>query len=234
MIVFNNTALETVAPVKVQNISVSPIQLSPTARQRPIRFGADFVRMGGGTRTVNITMALLTNDRAERQRQAREITRWARTQEEGKLTLTGYDGMYLQCICTRLPEASFWEWWEKSLTLTFTCYDNPYWTDIEEKSAACGTAFAVLGDAQDGPLMQIRRTLSSAASNQSYGNGTETMTFSTIPAGNLVIDLNRQTAAVGSASIMQYYTYDSDFLLPKNGAQTITGTGTVYWRERWE
>jgi hypothetical protein len=33
---------------------------------------------------------------------------------------------------------------------------------------------------------------------------------------------------------MQHYAFDSQFLLPQNGKQTITGTGTVYWRERWD
>ena len=59
------------------------------------------------------------------------------------------------------------------------------------------------------------------------------MTFSTIPAGDLVIDLNAQTAAVGGSSIMSGYSFASSWLAPRLGAQTITGTGTVYWRERW-
>lgn len=232
MIYFNNTALESVAPVKVEDIRVSPILLTPIARQRPIRFGADFVRMSGGTRTVTISFALLTNDQKLRQLQLREITRWARAATPGKLT-TGYHGdVYLECVCTSLPEPSVRQWWESRLSITFTAFDNPYWTSIEQKSEACSTAFYVLGDAP--PLMQITRTLSSAANNQSYSDGESTMTFSTIPAGEMTIDLNRQTAAVGVTSIMPYYTYSSGFIIPKTGTQTISGTGTVYWRERWE
>jgi hypothetical protein len=162
------------------------------------------------------------------------VNTWAHSDGEGKLELPGHPGRYLQCICTQYASASVWKWWEKGLTLVFTCFDNPFWTDIVEKSAPCGTKFIALGTAHDGPLMQIRRTLTDPAQNQTYSNGTESMTFSTIPAGDMVIDLNRQTAAVGNASIMQYYTFGSAFLLPRNGAQTITGTGTVKWRERWE
>ena len=121
------------------------------------------------------------------------------------------------------------------MRLVFTTYDNPYWTSVEEKNVACGTAFVVLGDAP--PLMRIERSLSSSAANRTYSNGTESMTFSTIPAGYLTVDLNRQTAeidaGVGVSSIMQYYTFASSFLIPRTGAQTITGTGTVKWRERW-
>ena len=82
--------------------------------------------------------------------------------------------------------------------------------------------------------MRIERTLSAAASSQSYSDGTDTMTFSSIPAGNMVIDLNRQTAAVNGSTIMQNYTFGSRFITPKNGTQTITGTGTIKYRERWE
>ena len=82
--------------------------------------------------------------------------------------------------------------------------------------------------------MRIERTLGSDASNQSYALDGNTMSFSTIPAGNMVIDLDRQTAVVGTTSIMQYYNINSKFLIPRTGTQTITGTGTVKFRERWQ
>ena len=232
MIYFDGKALESVAPVKIEDIRVSPIQLLPVSGQRTLRFGADFVRMSGGTRAVVISFALLTNDHEIRQKQLQAITQWARSDMPKRLTIPYYPNVYLECICTSLPEPSIRQWWESRLTLTFTAFDNPYWTSIEEKSAACGTAFYVNGDAP--PLMQIRNTFASAASNQSYSDGTNTMTFSSIQAGDMVIDLNRQTAAVGSASIMQYYSYASHFIEPKIGVQTISGTGNVYWRERWQ
>jgi hypothetical protein len=232
MIMFNGKALEQVAPVKIVDILVSPIQMSATARQRPVTWGADFVRMTGGSRTVSIEFALLTQDRETRQNQLAAITRWARSDAPGRLQLPNRRGVYLEAICTGLPEPSLRQWWESKLRVVFTTYDNPYWTSIGEKSAACGTQFAVLGDAP--PLMRIERTLSATASNQTYGNGSESMTFSSIPTGTMAIDLNRQTAQVGTTNIMQYYAFGSSFLLPRTGTQTITGTGTVKWRERWE
>ena len=60
------------------------------------------------------------------------------------------------------------------------------------------------------------------------------MVFTSIPAGNMMIDLNRQTAAVNGTSFMASYNPASSFVQPMTGAQTITGTGPVYWRERWE
>lgn len=232
MITFRGTALESVAPVKIVDVLVSPIQMTATARQRPVTWGADFVRMTGGSRTVSITFALLTKDRGTRQNQLLAITRWARSDAPGRLTVPDHDGVYLEAICTGLPEPSLRQWWESKLRITFTTMGNPYWTSIAEKSCACGTAFTVLGDAP--PLMQIRHTFSASASNVAYSDGTHTMTFSTIAAGNMVIDLNRQTAAVGTSSIMSAYAFGGAFIPPVTGAQTITGTGTVYWRERWE
>ena len=237
MIVFNGIALEQVAPVKVVDIRVSPIQMTATARQRPVVWGADFVRMTGGSRTVSIEFALLTDDMETRNNQLAAVTRWARSDRPGRLQIPNRRGVYLEAMCTALPEPSLRQWWESKLRIVFTTYDNPYWTSISEKSVACGTAFVALGDAP--PLMRIERTLSSAVSStQTYGNGSESMSFSAIPAGNMVIDLNRQTAAVTSgsttSSIMGNYSFASSFLIPRTGSQTITGTGTVKWRERWD
>lgn len=233
MIVFNGTALEQVAPVRIVDILVSPISMTPTARQRPVAWGADFVRLTGGSRTVSIEFALLTDNRDTRQTQLREIIRWARSDTPGRLELPNRRGVYLEAVCTALPEPSLRQWWESKLRIVFTTFGNPYWTSIEQKSAACGTPFYVLGDAP--PLMQIVRTLDAKATTpQTYANGTESMTFSEIYAGNMTIDLNRETASVNGVPIMYAYTYDSTWLRPRTGAQTITGTGTVQWRERWE
>lgn len=235
MIIFNGTGLDTVAPVKIEDILVSPVELSVTARDRPVSAGADFVRIKSGTRTVTISFGLPTQNRELRAAQLQAIASWAYSAREGELSLPDRPGAVLHCICTALPEPSARQWWEDKLKLVFTAFSDPYWISTEEKSAACGTAFFVLGSAP--PAMRIIRTLSAAASNQSYSDGTNTMTFSTIPAGDLEIDLDRQTVAVTAsnttASIMQYYTFGSRFPIPKTGAQTITGTGTVKWRERW-
>lgn len=231
MIIYNGIGLETIAPVKIEDVRVSPISISATARQRPVQWGTDFVRITGGSRTVTISFALITEDMHARQNQLREVTRWALSDAPGKLYVPGHDGVYLNVICTGLPDPSTRQWWESKLRLVFTTMGNPFWTSDNEKHVSCGTVFTALGDAL--PLMRIERTLTGAASDQSYGDGVRTMTFSTIPAGALTIDLNRQTADVGGVSIMQYYALTGHFIRPALGAQTITGTGTVYWRERW-
>lgn len=232
MIYFNNIALESAVPeVRIMDVRVSPISLNAVARQRGTLAGADFVRIIPRSRTVEVSFALIEDQWQMRQDALLAVNAWAFSEAPGKLQLPGHDGRYLEAICTALPEPSLRQWWESKLHVVFTTMDNPFWTSEQEKSAPCGTAFYAGGNAP--PLMQITRTLAAQATNQSYSDGSDTMTFSAIPAGEMTIDLNRQTAAVGSASIMGAYSFGSSFIVPKPGAMTITGTGTVRWRERW-
>ena len=232
MITFNGASIDSVAPVKIEDVRIGPIEIAPVVRPRAIDAGSEFVRVRGGIRTISVMFAILDDSKINRQAYLQAVTDWATTSEEKPLLVPWNQSRYLQCICTGKPEPSTRQWWESKLRLTFTCFSNPYWTDTAEKTVACGTAFTVGGSAV--PLMRITRALNSSASNQAYSDGTNTITFSTIPSGSLEIDLNRQTAAVGGTSIMQYYAVASKWILPKLGAQTITGTGTVRYRERWE
>lgn len=232
MIVFDGVSLESAAPVRVEDIRVSPIQYNPIARPRAIRWGSEFVRMNGGTRTVTITFAIQEMNRALRHQFLMAISAWAKTDKEYFLELPEDPVRGLFCVCTGKPEPSARQWWEAKLRLTFTCFNNPYWTSKATKSVACGTQFNALGDAP--PLMTIENTFGAAASNVTYSNGIESMTFSSIPSGAMVIDLNNETAAVAGASIMANYLPSGSFLVPRTGLQTITGTGTVKFKERWE
>ena len=233
MIVFDGVSLNSVAKVEIEDIRVSPIQYDEITRPRAIRGGSVFVRSRAGTRTVAITFALLERDKHLRQASLDAIAHWAKNDKEYRLEIPGHPEHFLMAICTGKPEPSLRQWWESKLRLVFTCYENPYWNAKSEKSVACGTSFHVLGDAP--PLMRIERTVSgSAASNQSYSLDSRTITFSTIPIGDMVIDLNRQTAVVGATDIMQYYNVNSKFIIPRTGTQTITGTGTIKSRERFQ
>jgi predicted phage tail component-like protein len=230
MIYYGGEALETVAPVKVVDIVDSGVQIVPKTRDRPIRPGTDFVRNHLAERTITITFALLTMDILTRHMQIENLLKWAYSHEPKPLQLPTKAGKYLMAVCTQLPGPSARQWFESNLTLVFTCYD-PFWYDVSEHHAACGNdAFFVNGSAE--PLMRIEDTLSAAA-QRVYSDGTDTMTFTLVPAGDLVIDLNRQTAAVDGASCMNQFTFTSSYIQPRTGWMTVTGSGTVYWRERW-
>lgn len=232
MIFYNGVSISDVAPVQIEDIRVSGIQYNPVTRPRAVRFGSEFVRMGGGVRTVTLSFALLERNAVLRQGWLRALSEWARTDAEYKMMLPTDPDRCLYCVCTSKPEPSTRAWYENKLKLVFTCVSNPYWTDTGETGAATGVQFNIRGDAP--PLMRIITTRQAAASNQSYSDGTNTMTFTTIPAGDMVIDLNNQTATVGGASIMNYYTPSSRFIIPRQGFQTFTGDGTIRFRERWE
>ena len=230
-IIFNSVNLENIAPVKIEDIVVSPIQLNPIARQRPISFGSEFVRMVGATRSVTISFALLDINIDERETIMQTIRDWAFTTTEKKLSLPMFSNKHLECICTQFPDHSYRKWWENKLRIVFTCFNNPYWTSDELVEVSAGATFSIGGSAP--PLMTIERN-GSKLTNQTFASKKESMTFTTIPAGSLVIDLNRQTAAIGKTSIMQYYKPSSTWIVPKVGAnQYINGVGTIKYRERW-
>ena len=234
MIIYNGVDFTETFPVKVDDIIVSPIQLTPVARQRAIQFGSEFVRMSGGQRTVTISFALLEMNQYTREQVMQDVRDWAKVgaNAEYTLELPEFATRHLECACTSLPAHSYRQWWENKLTIVFTCFNNPYWTSNDAVEVPCGTRFSVGGGAQ--PIMTIERSGTTKLTNQTYTNGSASMTFTQIPAGSLVIDLNRQTAAIGKSSIMQYYSPTSTWIVPKVGAnQYINGVGTVKYRERW-
>ena len=231
MIKFNGKDWTDLIPVKIEDIDVSPIRLNPVSRSRPTAYGDLFIRQTGGTRVVTISFALLAMDLTEREKAMLDLREWAFTETEKNLSLPQFSNKHLECICTAFPDHSYRKWWESKLRIQFTCFNNPFWTSDELVEVKCGATFSIGGNAQ--PLMTIERN-GNALKDQVYASKSESMTFSTIPAGALVIDLNKQTAAIGKTSIMQYYQPSSKWINPKIGAnQVITGNGTIKYRERW-
>lgn len=221
MITFDGIEIGSVAKVYVEDIKVSDVDYSPVTRPRPIDSGALFVRNRANTRTVTVTFALLKQDRNARQAALTALNAWAKTDKEYKLELEGHPDHYLMAVCTEKPSPSLRQWWEQKLRFVFTCYDNPFWTSNQEKIVACGTQFVVLGDAP--PLMTIHAT------GNSFALDGRTMAFSS--ASGSVIDLNTQT--VTPSSVMSGYNVTSKWLIPRTGTQTISGSGTIRYRERW-
>lgn len=230
MIIFNGVDLEDIAPVKFDDILISPMNVQPVSRQN-VGIGSTFVRMTEGTRTITVKFALLVDDKAERFELLEAIKEWANPWKQCPLILPMREDRHFDCICTGYPEPSYRQWWESKLRLVFTTFENPYWTSNDEIRAQTNQQFSIGGTAP--PLIRIERTLSSKAANQTYASGGRSMFFSQIPAGSMVIDLNKQTAAVGGTSIMKYFGKTSKFIQPTTGNITITGTGSIVYRERW-
>ena len=231
MIYFDGIDIRNVAKVKIEDIRVSGIEFSPVARNRAIAQGAVFVRNRPVSRTVTVTFAILEQSIGNRQASLMAINHWAKSDQEYELEVVGHPDHYLKAVCTQKPDPSTRQWWESKLRLVFTCISDPYWIDKVPSSFSCGSPFTVLGDYE--PIMQIERNVASDVSDQSYTMDGKTMTFTTIPEGDLVIDLNNQTAEVDGESIMEYYSPASKFLVPALGGHTVTGTGTVKFRQRW-
>lgn len=232
MIKYGNKELTDIAPVMIEDVVVSPVTLNPVSRDRATAAGAEFIRQKVGTRRVTVTFALLEINQSEREQAMQDIRSWAYSEKEKTLVLPEFDNRYLECICTQFPDHSYRKWWESKLKLVFTCYSNPFWTSNELIEVPCGNTFSIGGSVQ--PLITIERNGSSTLTDVVYATNKQSMTFSKIPAGSLVIDLNRQTAAIGNTSIMQYYLPSSKWITPKIGAnQYINGVGTVKYRERW-
>ena len=225
---FHGIPLENVAGCKITDITVNPIQWAPTARARPIRAGSDFVRLVGGNRTITMTFALLDSDMEARQEALMAVNSWLKTDTPEQLVLPGYPGRYLMAICTEFPEPYLRQWWQE-LRVTWTAFD-PYWVSMTEREANCGVEFEVRGSAP--PVMWITDTLT-ATESRVYSNGSETLSLASIPAGDLIINLNEQTAVDGNLSVMAAISFDSTFPTPRTGTMTITGSGKVHWLERW-
>jgi hypothetical protein len=84
------------------------------------------------------------------------------------------------------------------------------------------------------PLVRIETTLEEAASSLVWSDGTNTLTLSgTIPVGTVTVDLNRQTVRHSNGtSLSPLITLASRFPAITR-KMTITGPGTIYWRERY-
>ncbi len=233
MLLFDGVALESVAPVRIDDIVVSPVTQAATVVDRAVLSGADFVRIRGKTRTITITFAILTNDMQNRATYMQSVRRWAAKAQPCRMMLPDRIGQYIMAVCTTPPSLSLRKWWE-TVKMVFTSYE-PFFESTGENSSACGTPFMVNGSAE--PRMQIRENISQALDAPSWvWNGKKTISLSgTVGPGALVIDLTRQMITLNGQSIMSSYVFpDSDFFAPQIGYNNITGPGRVFWRERWE
>ena len=124
---YNGIWLEEIAPdIRIDDITVSAITYNAIASDRPERFGRQFVRNVGSTRSVVISFAIQLDDREERENQLQAVRDWATTNAEHALVLPHYANKHLDAVCTSQFDTSYRKWWQNNLQLTFTCFDNPF------------------------------------------------------------------------------------------------------------
>ena len=233
MIVYRGISITDVAPVEIADIVVGTVKRTAVTSERPTRPGVNFVRITDNVRTVAITIADLTNDEETRLAEIDAINAWAAGDEPGRLVLPYRDGKYLEAVCTQYIEPSYRQWWETKLKLTFTAFD-PYFCDPAERSEDLGTAVRITGSAE--LLVRIVTTLNAAATEIEWTDGDNTLTLSgDIPAGDIVIDLNRQTIKDGNGnSLSSLLTLASRFPEIKRVMNiSCASGGKMYWRERY-
>lgn len=234
MVEYNGVTLESVAPVRIIDIALSPPAMTVAAQGHVLTDGARFIRRKRGERTVTITFALLTEDYATRRAQLAAITAWASSPVSAPLCIATEPGGYLQAVCTTYPSQSARQFWEV-LTLAFTAYD-PRFIDCAEYTLPASRPVIVAHN--EPPAMRIEQDVSTPISNPSWALGAHKLQLSgSVGVGRLVIDFERQTITLNGQSIMNQLTIDSRFFIMKQGANAITCTGgaggILYWRERW-
>ncbi len=233
MIVYRGISITDVAPVNIADIVVGTVKRNAVTSERPLKPGVNFVRITDNIRTVAITIADLTNDEETRLAEIDAINAWAAGDEPGRLVLPYRGGKYLDAVCTQYIEPSYRQWWETKLKLVFTAYD-PYFNAPAENSVTLGTDARIAGSAE--PLVRIVTTLAESTASLAWTDGTKTLTLSgTIPAGNVTVDLNKQTIKdMDGNSLSSLLTLASRFPdIKKVMNITSAAGGTLYWRERY-
>lgn len=229
MLSFNGVDIASVAPIEILNVTIGGAGISTDVRERPDSDGSYFVRRRAQSREITVTFVLPVDVTATRDSYADAVIAWCKSTQPAALIVPNRSGAHLLAVCTKYPDFSERDFGEE-LEMIFTAYD-PCWVSDTEKSAACGASFTVLHT--EPPTVRIERTLSAQADVTYTLDGVKTFTLAGVGAGLLVIDLNRKTATLNGSSVLYKLALASDIFDLPVGAHTITGTGTVYWRERW-
>lgn len=232
MVIYHGVALEDVIPARILDVKVSSIKTKVTARDRAVMDGAVFVSRRGESRTVTVLFTVLERDMTLRAEHAQKLRAWATADKPAPLTVPQRAHQRLMAVCTALPDVSGRDWWEQ-LSMTFTAYD-PYFVDAAQKMVPCGLPFLVEGSGP--PEIFLRAALEEAITAPDWSlDGAKTLGLTgSVGPGALEIDFGSQSITLNGDSIMDRYAFGSTFFDIGPGPHTVTGTGALYWRERWQ
>lgn len=231
MLSFNGIALEDIAPALMSNIEIDAPSVKATSADHPISAGEYFVRIKRGTRKVKVTFYIPESDRSNRAEYMDLVATWASSAEPKQLILPNQPGKYLNAICTQFPDYSTSEWTEKP-SIVFTAFE-PAFTDISESIAPCGLPFQIGGNAPaSGYILNVNAA--SVTDPSWVMDGVETIALSgTFAAGTIKVDLDDKVVYLGTVPQMTKVTLQSRFFELAPGLHTITGNGSLFYRQRW-
>ena len=219
-------ALETLVKVSTPEIILDSI---PTA----IADGEQFARLRYGKRSITLEFTIFETDMQLRTSILRDIKAWGVSRTPLHLEVPQEDNGYLIAICTQLPTDNA-DRPTDDIEMVFTALD-PYYYSRAEKLASVSSRALVLHDTE--PNWRIEQAVTAELTSPSWSINGKTLTFTTIPAGALVLDGNTETATLDGGTILTALSGDSRFPQLAKGANQIEvangAGGTIYWRERW-
>lgn len=233
MVEFDGVQIESVAPVKLDDVFISAPSVELTTQSVPLMDGVRFVRSKRGTRTVTVPFAVMEDNEEIRRNHIKAVTEWATSKGLCTLRTSQEKNGYLLAVCSQLPDESSKKFWD-IMTLAFVAVDPCY---IENTEHSQNVTAAVNLTGKEAPMIRIEQTVSSVLTNPTWRCGETHITLSRVTAGRLIIDLYSQTITLNGESIMEQMTIDSDFFEMSKENNKIICTngagGVLYWRKRW-
>jgi phage-related protein len=228
MIRFNNIALESIVPFLRNTISVSPPKVDLTWQDKTLAHGSRFMRRRYEPREIKIDIYLPIVSAEQRAHFINLIYGWVNYDEPMPLELPNIPGKYIMASAEKLPDPTTREWWEK-LSITFIAGD-PFFIDSSYSAATNGTVFAVYGDS----VASAYIIESGVSINPSWVlDGDKSISLDGAFIGTMKIDLDDNMVYLDDISQMEYVTLASRFFELVPGIHTITGAGTLYYKQRW-
>jgi predicted phage tail component-like protein len=228
MVKLNGIDIESVAPVIRNTITVSSPSVDVTWQENAIAHGARFVRKQYKPRKIDIDLYLPVENAEDRAKYINLLNNWACYDEPVALEIPSRPGQYIMAIASKLPGTNTREWWGK-FSIEFTCGD-PFFLDMDYLAIPCGLAFGVAGEGIASAYIQS--TGSQTDPEWELDGGLAVALDGTFN-GDLKVDLDENIVTLDCVSQMEYLTLASRFFDIARGVHVITGSGTLFYKQRW-
>lgn len=231
VLMFQSVSLEDVAPVRISNVIVSAPTINTYTEKKTSANGYYFAGRDYGDRIVTVYFYFHQLRPSQKAGYMSSIYEWAHSDAPERLEIQHYAGMYLLATCTGLPEISATDH-NDIMSIEFTAHDPAFYCN-EISSSACGIPFTVRGslpaygyilNTNASPVTDPEWTLDAGYSIALDGS---------VSAGEIRVETSPIYVTLDGTQIMDQVTLASRSLELTPGVHTITGTGTVYWQEKY-